>query len=89
MIEGDAEISVGQDFIAVESDVGALIRSSGFFESRFKILPLAIGDGVEIGPGRNPHVKPSEATRVRYVENVDQAEWLARYHIEPSHESDA
>lgn len=89
VIEGEAAIVVGPHSILIESDTGAVIRSGAFFDARFQILPLAIGDGVEIGPGRNPHVKASAATRVRYLENVSQEEWLARYHLEPSPESDA
>lgn len=89
VIEGEAEIVVGPQSIVVESATGAVIRSGAFFESRLHILPFTTGDGVEIGPGRNPHVKSSAATRVRYLENVSQEEWLARYHLEPSPASDA
>ena len=89
VIAGAADISVGSDAIVVESKDGALIRSGSYSESRSHILPFAVGNGLEVGPGRNPHVKPSGATRVRYLEDVGRDEWLARYHLEPSAENDA
>jgi SAM-dependent methyltransferase len=89
VIEGDAIIEIGHDEIVVESQGGALIRSGGFWNSRSHILPFAVGDGLEVGPGRDPQVAPSATTRVRYLENVEKEEWLARYHLQPSSETDA
>ena len=43
------------------------------------LLDLATGDGVEIGPGPKPQVKPSRGTSVHYVEQMPPDEWHRRY----------
>lgn len=89
VIEGEAAIEAGRDEIVIESENGAVIRSGGFWNSRAQILPFVVGDGIEVGPGSAPHVKPTESIRVRYLENAEKEEWLARYRLEPSPETDA
>lgn len=49
------------------------------FESRSKLLPLIKGHGIEIGPGLNPHILPSEDVDVRYVESASAEEWVRNY----------
>ncbi len=88
VIEGDADIQVGPEEIVVRSDGGAVIRSGGPWKPRSWILPYAVGEGLEVGPGQNPQVKPSAKTRVRYLEDVGKDEWLARYHLQASPEID-
>lgn len=89
VFEGQADIVEGDDEIIIHSEAGAIISSGGFWNSRAQILPFALGDGLEVGPGQAPHVKPSASIRVRYLENVDKDEWLSRYHLEPGSTSDA
>jgi len=89
VLEGDAEIEMDSREIRVKSASGALIRSSKWWSSREHLLPFASGEGLEVGPGQNPHIQPSATTHIRYLEDVGKDEWMARYHIEPSPESEA
>lgn len=88
VIEGEARIEVGKDEIVASTETGATIRSGNFWTSRGELLPFAIGTGIEVGPGNNPHVKPSDTVDVRYLEDVDKDAWLARYHLPQGKESD-
>ena len=59
---------------------GALAIDTGLqFNSRARIFPLINGTGVEIGPGLNPHILPSEKVDVRYVESASAEEWVRNY----------
>jgi len=49
------------------------------FNSRAKFFPLIQGNGVEIGPGLNPHILPSDKIDVRYVESASAEEWVRNY----------
>jgi SAM-dependent methyltransferase len=49
------------------------------FNSRARFLPLLKGRGVEIGPGLNPHILPSEGVDVSYVESASAEEWVRNY----------
>ena len=88
VIEGEAQIEVGENEIVASTEKGATIRSGNFWYSREPVLPFAVGDGIEVGPGDNPNIKPSDKVRVRYLEDVDKDAWLARYHLSPGKESD-
>ena len=88
VIEGDAQIEVSDDEIVASTENGATIRSGGFWTSRGELLPFAVGTGIEVGPGNNPHVKPSDKVAVSYLEDVEKDAWLARYHLPQGQESD-
>jgi SAM-dependent methyltransferase len=49
------------------------------YESRTRILRVVKGAGVEVGPGLNPHILPSENVSVRYVESAGADEWMRNY----------
>jgi SAM-dependent methyltransferase len=46
---------------------------------RTELLPLLRGNGVEVGPGLNPSVRPGRGVTVRYVEKKHPSEWAATY----------
>lgn len=55
-----------------------------FIASHFEIDRKALiarckGRGIELGPGPNPHVRPSEKTEVLYLEQKGPAEWVKLY----------
>ena len=56
-----------------------VVDAGARYESRSKILHLIKGNGVEIGPGLNPHVLPSPNVSVRYVESASAEEWIRNY----------
>jgi len=56
-----------------------VVDTGPHFESRSKILPLIHGNGIEIGPGLNPHILPSKDVEVRYVESASAEEWVRNY----------
>ena len=88
VIEGAAHIVPGM-YTLVDSAAGAVIRCAAWFQSAPRLLPFCLGDGIEVGPGLNPRVRPSEGVRVRYMEDLDKAGWMARYHLEPTPENEA
>ncbi len=49
------------------------------FNPRSKLLPLVRGTGVEIGPGRNPKILPSDDVDVTYVESMPAEKWNELY----------
>lgn len=65
--------------IANESKCDAHICTAYTFNPRSKILPLIRGKGVEIGPGGNPKVLPTNKIDVRYVETMPANEWNTLY----------
>lgn len=46
---------------------------------RRSFLGLAKGAGVEIGPGANPQILPSEGVEIRYLEQMHPEKWNALY----------
>lgn len=46
---------------------------------RSSLIGLCKGDGLELGPGPKPQVLPSDAVRVRYVEQKSPEEWASLY----------
>ena len=56
-----------------------LVCTSYAFNPREKITSLIKGKGVEVGPGLNPHILPSQDIDVRYVETMSAEEWLNIY----------
>jgi len=56
------------------------IESSPYFNPRTAIAPLIQGVGIEVGPGDNPFVKPTEQIDVTYLEAYSAEEWQNMYH---------
>lgn len=63
--------NLGPDAVAVDTGLS--------FNSRARFLPLLKGKGVEIGPGLNPHILPSDEVDVSYVESASAEEWVRNY----------
>src|SRR5262245_50536001 len=63
--------NIGSIPVAVDSGVS--------FNSRGRLLPLLRGKGVEIGPGLNPHILPSDGVDVSYVEAASAEDWVRNY----------
>lgn len=64
----------------LEAEGGEIAVAVGpLMDMRTRLVPLLRGSGVEVGPGANPSVLPSEGRRVRYVEKMSQAQWAATY----------
>jgi len=61
------------------SDEDVHLCSGYAFNPRQKILPLIKGNGVEVGPGLNPHILPTQDVSVRYIETMPAEEWMAIY----------
>lgn len=57
----------------------ALLDVGPNLNPRSKLLPLIKGVGVEVGPGLNPLVRPSEGVDVYYVEEKSPEEWRRTY----------
>lgn len=49
------------------------------FDTRAALRPLLKGEGVEVGPGLNPIVRPGFGVRVRYVEAMPIEDWVKNY----------
>lgn len=49
------------------------------FDSRAFIPKLIRGVGVEVGPGLNPQIRPSENIQVRYIEAAKGEDWVRLY----------
>lgn len=62
-----------------DASVALALDSGANFNSRANLLPLIRGVGVEIGPGLNPQIMPSDAVDVRYVESAGAEEWVRNY----------
>jgi SAM-dependent methyltransferase len=70
--------------LVLDLEIACLGPEPAFIASNFEIdrgdlIARAKGRGVELGPGPNPHVKPSEFTEVFYVEQKAQEEWKSLY----------
>ena len=61
------------------SDRQLFICCSYAFNPRQKITPLLEGNGIEVGPGLNPHILPTKNIDVRYIESTPAEEWLKLY----------
>ena len=57
----------------------AVIGISAVFSSRKFVPQLIRGFGVEVGPGAQPHIQPSNDVDVRYVESRTAQEWVKLY----------
>ena len=71
-------------------DVIGLSRGSVFLANhralfRDWLLELAVGNGVEIGPGPQPQVLPRPGVTVSYVEQSASGAWNARYNKSGKH----
>jgi SAM-dependent methyltransferase len=53
--------------------------ASHFDLDRSLLFARCKGKGVELGPGPNPHIRPSAQTQVFYVEQKPPAEWVELY----------
>jgi SAM-dependent methyltransferase len=53
--------------------------ASHFDLDRAVLFNRCKGNGVELGPGPNPHIRPSEDTHVLYVEQKSPDEWVSLY----------
>lgn len=61
------------------SDEDLYLATSYAFNPRAKIMPSIQGSGVEIGPGANPIVMPSDTIDIKYVETMPAEKWNALY----------
>lgn len=66
--------------IQSKSSEGVQLACGWIFNPRLILAPLLRGEGIEVGPGANPFVKPDAHTAVRYVEQSGSAEdWAREY----------
>lgn len=61
------------------SGLGATVAVGPLFNARARLLPLLRGRGVEVGPGTNPAVLPSDSVDVRYLERMPAEDWARVY----------
>ena len=76
------EMTLADEFhLRLSASGGAPLRIvvGPLIEMRAKILPLARGKGIEVGPGLNPMVLPGPEVDVSYIEAMDSDEWLTHY----------
>jgi SAM-dependent methyltransferase len=57
----------------------AVIGVAPAFNSRCFIPQFIKGRGVEVGPGLNPHIVPTNDIDVRYIETLTAEEWIKLY----------
>jgi len=57
----------------------AVLCVGPLMDPRAKLRALFRGEGVEVGPGLNPHVRPGPDVRVEYIEEKSPEEWRATY----------
>ena len=72
---GDLLIEISADSAPVFLGVHSVL-------DRAPLYAMCKGNGVEIGPGARPQIINSAATKVRYVEQADPAQWQALYGID-------
>lgn len=65
--------------VANHGDSEAFIAVGPHFSARPKLLSELCGSGVEVGPGANPCVKPTQTVTVKYVETLPVEEWALVY----------
>ncbi len=58
---------------------GVLLDHGAKLRSRVRMASMVRGEGLEVGPGANPLIKPSDTVRVRYVERKPVDEWVKLY----------
>tara|TARA_R110002073_G_scaffold136951_1_gene285644 strand:- start:1278 stop:2354 length:1077 start_codon:yes stop_codon:yes gene_type:complete len=63
----------------VDGSAGLELAVGPQINLRDKVRPLAKGRGVEVGPGLNPAILPSDDIDVHYVEATHPSEWQALY----------
>lgn len=61
----------------------ARVSVGPLFSARENLLAQLRGSGVEVGPGMNPQVLPSDGLDVRYVESMSGEEWARVYAKNP------
>lgn len=67
------------DLELVLSGPGASVAVGPLFNARTRLLPLMIGRGVEVGPGINPAIMPSDTVDVSYLERLPMEDWARLY----------
>lgn len=65
--------------VAQTGSAPALLSVGPLLDPRRKLMALARGVGVEVGPGLNPLVRPREGVDVSYVEEKTAGEWSDTY----------
>lgn len=65
--------------VSNRGEAHAFIGVGPVFSARPALLGELQGSGVEVGPGANPCVKPSQTVRVKYVEAMSAEEWARVY----------
>ncbi|MFL6628828.1 MAG: methyltransferase domain-containing protein [Vitreoscilla sp.] len=76
------EMTLADEFhLHLSASGGAPLRIivGPLIDMKAKILHLARGRGVEVGPGLNPMVLPSADVDVVYIEAMDSDEWITHY----------
>lgn len=77
---GDAHLLLEATGGGDRSGGGAIVLGvADVVDLRAPVLALATGNGVEIGPGMNPQVRPSRGVQVRYLEQHSVEEWARIY----------
>lgn len=67
------------DLVVRSKGGGAVLGVGPLFDSRRRVLEHIRGVGVEVGPGLNPSVLPSQSMDVSYVERKHPADWARTY----------
>lgn len=56
------------------------LGSTWLFNPRENMRPFLIGQGVEVGPGSNPYLRPADGVNVKYIEqSASAADWQQKY----------
>lgn len=74
-----APVPLAFDLRLVTAGGGVGIAVGPVFNARVRLLPMLAGRGVEVGPGPNPAVLPSETRDVSYVERMPMEQWARTY----------
>lgn len=73
-----------QDYDLVLETTGEVLLDVGKnYSARTKLIPLAKGKGLEIGPGLNPCIKPKQDISVDYIESMSLSKWGEIYKLAP------
>lgn len=63
--------------VAINGEVTVAVGP--LFNARERIIPLLKGRGVEVGPGANPAILPSDSRDMTYVERMSMDQWAMTY----------
>jgi SAM-dependent methyltransferase len=73
--------SSGFDLVLQNLGSSSILLIHGFVvSSGTAVLSLCVEDGVEVGPGTAPFLKPEPGRQIRYIERMSAEAWSALYH---------